>query len=134
MPTIGKALVNTVKYYDATNVGRHEYPVLKVFRISSDFGDNNKRRSTIGISYVVSMPEMDKIATYTDFLSRFIQVSTQNLLTKINVRVDPRMRVRHDYRLFVGENTQQIFPCLNIYITIIENVFPDDLIKQLKIK
>lgn len=130
--TIGKNLVNTVKYYDATNIGRQECPVLKVFRINSEYGNNNKRRSTIAISYVMTMPEMDKIATYTDFLSRFIQLSTQELLTKINVRVDPRIRVRNDYRLFVGENTQQTFPTLNVYLTIIESVFPDEIINQLR--
>lgn len=129
---IGQNLIKTVKYYDSMVIARQDMPCLKVFRVNETYTESNRVRSTIAIVFTIHLQDVDKIASYIYFLSRFIQISLQQLLTKIGVQLDIRQPRVIQYNLSSSSNVQNVLPALSCYITVIENLLPNEVLTILE--
>jgi hypothetical protein len=129
---LGIIAINSTKTYDAYNIPRHEFPVLKVFRSSDIYRPEVAlMTSSIIARYCLTYPDQEKLMPLCTFVSQIIHHCLNDFHTKIGIEVLKDSR-RAEYRVSENEAGQPVFAFLNFYFNIKESSTPRLILEKLK--
>ena len=114
-------LVNGTRTYQSFNVGLHEFPLLRVYRVREDFvPECNKSESFINVDYCLSYPENENLSSVVNVITKYIHRLINRLESQINLGVNQRRTRSVGYKIIGGANSQPIYAVITYTFSIIE--------------
>lgn len=112
-------IINSYRLYDAFNVPVQDYPLIKVFRTSSQYTASNKRISSLQIHYGLVMPNLEELLPYLNWVDYNINEVLSFALHDINVFIEPTSK-RCEYRTLMNELGIPIYSFLRFSFNVTE--------------
>ncbi|GAA6622894.1 hypothetical protein [Scytonema sp. NUACC26] len=101
-PIPNTLIVNTTRNFDDYNVPTQDYPVLKVYRVRSQYMPSNKRKSTLQLQYGLALPEQYGLLPYLNWVDININKILSFAIHDINIFIEP-MSKACEYRTLTTE-------------------------------
>lgn len=115
--SLGDKIVRTVKFYDAYSVSNSDFPLLKVFRVSTSFSNRSlNNTNTINIHYSLVLPEQEKLQPLLHGISKAIN----NALLSPTCPLMIQRGLTFQYRTLMSELSQPVYSYLTTNITVLE--------------
>lgn len=115
-------LIRSIVNYDKFNVPIIDLPLLKVSRIRSSHLKSDRLISTIAVDYHVIANDLDRVASFTKYLSDNINKYIGYIKEDKNIYVDKSSR-NTDYRVTMIELQPVILRLLRITFNITEGEY-----------
>lgn len=114
---LGNTIVRSVKFYDAFSQSNLEYPMLKVYRVSTNFNDRSPTNyNTITINYSIVLPEQERLQPLLHGVAKAINYSLLSPTSSLKIQ----RGLTFQYRTLMSEISQSIYSFLTTNINIKE--------------
>lgn len=115
--SIGDTLVRTVKFYDAFSIQNTDFPLLKVYRVSTNFNHRSpSNNNTININYSLVLPEQERLQPLLHGISKAINYSLLSPTSPLKIE----RGLTFQYRTLISERSQPTYSFLTTSINIKE--------------
>jgi hypothetical protein len=112
-------IINSYRLYDAFNVPVQDFPLIKVFRTSSQYTVSNKRLSSIQVHYSLVLPNLEVLLPYLNWVDYNINEVLSFALHDITVFIEPTSK-RCEYRTLMSELGTPIYSFLRFSFNVTE--------------
>jgi hypothetical protein len=119
--------VNTLQIGDIPLTANNEFPILKIYRISSNWKrDNGKRESYIGISYALNLPILVYLPGFLNWVDVFLNKAIQEWEFEDRHINSFRQKdwindVQTSYSLLQGQQKEEFLSVLRTTMRILES-------------
>jgi hypothetical protein len=97
-------IVKSTRCYDAFNIPLQDFPCLKIYRISTNYGTQSKRGvASLSGQYGLIMPDQERLLPVLHWIDEQLADAFRQMHYRINTFLVPGSLVRSNYRTLVSE-------------------------------
>ena len=117
----GIDIVNGIRLFQDFGTGLHEFPLLRVYRVSDTFVPQaGKVESFVNMDYCLPYPYQSNLAGVANTITKYMHRIVNRLDSEIHLGVNKSRSRTGGYRIIDGGNTQSVFAVITYTFSIIE--------------